>query len=276
MPSLDEELTELHPDASERAVRKEKLKARLDTFLGTFLDNPEGGWPKVDNPTIDELYLIFGEIVDLKMARDEDGDCAIRTYCEYRAQGRMVTVMIPYSHHDENTTDIQKFEHLNALSRALGSLHSYAESVARELEWKTRDIAEQAKKREEFQKKLAGFDTETSLTKIEVFADRFIDWAKDNESIDPDAVSALRDKIAVSNPEALQKAIGDFMQAAEKMTNDEQGLFDIRSRPAKLFGKQFSNDVRVKDRCNELIAAGRTKRAADAAARRAVREKKHG
>lgn len=273
-----DEVEDLFPNADKRKARVEKLKKRLDAFFEDFIESPaEGGWPIVDDATMTDIYDIFGEIIDLKMERDEDGDRAVRTYCERRKLGRLVTVMIPHSPRGENVTEVEVLEHLNALSRALSSLQSYGETVARELEYTTRHLADEATKRARFRSEIEAFEGEIeSGVVFDDFSQRWLLWLKDNENIDPDAVAAVREKLARAEPETLEGMITSFLSATQKMTNDEQGLFDVRALPVKLFGKQFSADPRVKERTDGLYAAGRAKREADREARRAAREANNG
>lgn len=66
------------PDAEERKARRKALIDRLNVYLDTFVDNPNGGWADATEKDREELESIFGEISNLKFARDEDGDSVTR------------------------------------------------------------------------------------------------------------------------------------------------------------------------------------------------------
>lgn len=66
------------PNAEERMARKKVLMERISTYLDTFVDNPQGGWPDATEQDRQEMENIFDEISNLKFARDEDGDSVTR------------------------------------------------------------------------------------------------------------------------------------------------------------------------------------------------------
>lgn len=99
------------PDAEERAARKNVLMERISTYLDTFVDNPQGGWPDATEQDRQEMENIFYEISNLKFARDEDGDTVTRIQVGLRNGAHdLMSVYVPVEpNHDATTTEILQY-----------------------------------------------------------------------------------------------------------------------------------------------------------------------
>lgn len=89
---------DIHPDETRRAERREALLTRLGAYFDAgFVESARGGWPVVSEDDFQELYSIFGEIIDLKFSRDGDGDRGIEYAMVDRRRARMHVFRERYS-----------------------------------------------------------------------------------------------------------------------------------------------------------------------------------
>lgn len=85
------------PSAEVREIRRESLHRMIDRFFGEYVPADDGGgYPIVTAEHKEAIYEIFGEIIDLKFARDGDGDRGVVFAIGDRNMGRFVHHFIPF------------------------------------------------------------------------------------------------------------------------------------------------------------------------------------
>lgn len=121
---------------SDRAIKK------LEAFLADRVPAVRG-YPIVTDDTMRALYDLFGDILDAKFERDEDGDMVIDyAFCD-RKRSQLAHFTIP---HDPRTGDpSDQSEFLARLARAAESANGYAESIMKRLSFKLQDDADEMK-----------------------------------------------------------------------------------------------------------------------------------
>lgn len=140
-------MEELFPDAEQRAERRAELHARLDLYLDNFVEAEPGNWPIVMRDDLVELHEIVGEVIDLKFARDCDGDQAVIPLFDDRTKGRMTFASVP--HPPEDYDGDKAVEYYSAMSQAIHTLSTGASSATAVLT--ARLSADASKRREERQ-----------------------------------------------------------------------------------------------------------------------------
>jgi hypothetical protein len=133
MSDYDDLIADRFPDAEKRAERRKLLHDRLDTFFDTFLEDADGSWLILDSDTIVEMYDIFREIVNLKIARDCDGDSQIEVQLGDRKVERMTTIRVPTKDYKDITEEVDH-EYIRDLTNSVRMAGHASDSASLEME----------------------------------------------------------------------------------------------------------------------------------------------
>lgn len=140
----DDSMSQMWPDAEQRAARRAKLHTRLDDFLDSFVE-ADGGWALAEDTDVSALREIVSEIADLKFQRDGDGDSVINFHMVNRRRGRLISEFVPYQPRDrdggEPVTPQDILEYIRDSIHAARYLISSGDEVMRGLDYNFKDVA---------------------------------------------------------------------------------------------------------------------------------------
>ena len=267
--TFDEEIAERFPDAALREKRRAVLLSRIDTFLSEDFVESDGGWAKVESPHISDLYDIIGEIIDLKVERDPDGDRTVELMlCNRRTHKLHSIFETNRPSFEEKLSSDETIEWLNKAQQEASYAMSVANRLSENIKFELQFAVQRVAKAREYKKTLRECEAKAAVLSLEEISNLLIAIQDSNNisSTYSDFESA-RAIVAGRFPKELEAAIQEILKAMEPYTSDNGEYFgsrvrQLRVRYGKIFGRAFSNDDRVADRSKQLDLRGREERAA--------------
>lgn len=251
----------------ERPKRLARLLDIIEQYVSSgVIEAEDGGWAKVSAEDTRLLHAIFGEIIDLKVARDGDGDATLNVYIEDRQQGRMHIVHEPNTAYEPNNIE-ENTRQIGELVRA-ASLHSnYASDIMNKVTRIQSSVNEDMRIERET---LAKIDEFEERFKAGLSVDLMMDWhnfCRDNRKRGNRVAENMK-MVRVRNserfPDILASQIDQIMELMSHFQTDDQDNFytivvEPRMRLSDVFGNAFIGAV--ESRAKELNEAGRAIRA---------------
>jgi hypothetical protein len=248
MSDLDEYVAETFPDEGQRADRRKLLHERLDTFLEDYLEN-DGSWVVLPDYTLHhQFHDLFREIVDLKVARDCDGDSQFEISLNDRKRGRLTEIRIPSMDYTDITEDVDH-DYVRDLTNAVSAAGSAANSISLELESYFRQMRSLRDQRLEGERKFVEIEAILREGDYETASKAILDFMKGNghQYNDHPKVADLH---AIMNERFTAERDALIEQAIVKITpfetdNDHDWPM-VRSFIAdcqRLFSTKFGHDV---------------------------------
>jgi hypothetical protein len=244
---IDELIARDWPTPDQRSERRARLHTRLDTFLDTFLED-DGSWIILEDKTVIEMYDLIREIVDLKIARDCDGDSQIEIQLGDRKVERMTTIRIPTKDY-QNITEEVDHDYIRDLTNAVSAAGHAANSTSLELESYFRQMRSLRDYRLEEERKFAEVEAILRESDYETASKAILDLMKGNghQYNDNPKVAGLH---AIMNERFKTERDALIEQAIVKITpfetdNDHDWPM-VRSFIAdcqRLFSTKFGHDV---------------------------------
>lgn len=263
---------ERFPTDEERAERRVALHAAIDQLLDEGLVRSDGGWAAVERSHMDDLHEVIGELIDLKIERDADGDRTVQFALCNRRVHRMETLYQTTRYHNIDRDAITEGEMLDMLTE-MQSDADYALAIARSMsetvKFAAQDFRRIREARKEFADKIDTLKDEVSMLPFEEASERIL------AAMVPlqlsahgvlDAFKPVQAIIAERFPARLEADVLDIVaRMAEYESDAEEGyaykVRGPRTRMGKIWGNAFTKDTRVSGPANALYEAGKRIRA---------------
>ena len=263
------------PDEGQQAERRARLENRLAAFLDQGMIPSDGGWAEVEQPHVDELYKIFQEIIDLKVARDADGDQTVQFIIANRRLHRMHAIFesnAPRWDGELSTEDTIIW--MDAAARESDYAQAVAKGVAENLTNQIGYLARQIRDNRAYEAKLNEVLNQINTLSFDDAANLIVETQKIRRGDVEPTFSRHHEAMANRFPNELEDAIVKMEGLLASIDSEETPLFQQtilpqRLRMYRIFGKKYSDDPRVDNRSREL----RTRGIAERKAMRLARQK---
>lgn len=260
---------ERFPTPEQRAQRRAILHRELDAFLDDYVDREPGsdGYPAVTYEMLSPIYQLFQEIVDLKFARDCDGDGVIQIRLNSRYMGQMSEVYFPHgpdhrSQKGEEATVEDYIRHAADLTRKFDLAIGIGDQIRRELEVTLQyKVIGPIDAKRKFDADLAALEAEIdTAVDLPEMAYRIYSFHS-GKNMDGDVVAGLYKRLAAKAPQdeyqAAQTKVRKLI-AAEDWEAARPILLDALAKwgPGGLMGERGEYGRCVMQRRKEARAAG--------------------
>lgn len=233
------------PDADERLRRRQLLHDRLDDFLDKFIETEGDSWVVFpDHSLTHEFHDIFGEIRDLKISRDCDGDAQFEIVVSDRKKYRLVTVHAPHLPRDETITEEVDLDYIQTVTRSVSYLNSAANSLMTDQEAYFRRIESIRSARLDQERKIKELEEVIHSGSYQDARKLLIEVSKKG-SFENSSIARLHDMMAQRFSDELTEALAEVMRLIEPLADDDSSEFravrPILADHARVFGRHFTS-----------------------------------